>query len=80
MITMLQLFENLDHATYVRFIPDDNILFVWHGGSTINIYGIAENGKSVVGLDAFSYGDPPSIDMIDERIVEYVAELQAERR
>ena len=78
MSTMLDFIAGLDKAMYVRFIPDENILFTWHGGITVNVYAIGYDGQSADPTDAFTFRVPPSIDMIDEHINEYVAIARAD--
>lgn len=45
----------LDEARYVSFSDDGLVMAVWHGGHTINVYGVPEHQYESV--DAITVGD-----------------------
>jgi hypothetical protein len=68
-----ELFYHLDGARYLRLDEERALLYVWHGGHTVNIF--ATDGDEV---DCFTFGhelphDHPALalfarEKIDERV------------
>ena len=75
------LAEQLDGAKYVKYCPEEDITFAWHGGHGIHIYD-----KSGTEIDFFNVGDfsveEASVgdiaQAVEEKINEYKSDIQDE--
>ncbi len=75
------LAEQLDGAKYVKYCPEEDVTFAWHGGHGIHIYD-----KSGTEIDFFNVGDfsveEASVgdiaQAVEEKINEYKSDIQDE--
>jgi hypothetical protein len=59
---MTQLAEVVDEARYVKFDPAEEVLYVWKGRDTVNVYGVAGQEVDAFMLERYSSTWNPTLE------------------